>query len=109
MKRNPRERLNYECVVAAVKRSSESVMVWGVWGGVKRAGYLIQDINKKEQSIFHIIRKIIFQHDNNPKHFSKLPPSKRIWNTILEILTWPSQSPDPSYFQLIGDYLDRRV
>lgn len=45
MKRNPK--LNYECVVPAVKHSGESVMIWGVWGWVKGAGDLIQDINEK--------------------------------------------------------------
>ncbi|KAL5525061.1 hypothetical protein ACEPAF_8930 [Sanghuangporus sanghuang] len=84
------------------------VMVWGcmLWQGTGIACKIDRNMDKElytqiledelQGSLEHhgiSINNIIFQHDNNPKHTSKMATS---WlkDHGFEVLLWPAQSPD---------------
>lgn len=52
--------------------------------------------------------KIIFQHDNDPKHTSKIV-SEWLGDQRFEVLTWPPQSPDMNPIENFWSYLKRQL
>jgi transposase len=103
------ERYKTECLVSTVKHGGGKIQVWGcftyfgsgpmywvkgIMDGPKYRQILkthmvphLNGIEKKEGI------KLIFQHDNDPKHTSKVV-KKYLEGKELEVLDWCSQSPD---------------
>ena len=53
-----------------------------------------------------------FQQDNDPKHKSRLCNEylqKKADAGVIELMTWPPQSPDLSPIELLWDEVDRQV
>lgn len=95
-------------VKQAYKHGGGSLMVWGCMTHLgpgymcKIDGRMDQHLYKRilEDELSHTIEyygldpcKVIFQHDNDPKHTAK---SVKDWlsEQAFEVLTWPPQSPD---------------
>ena len=100
-----------------VKHGGGSVLVWRCFGG-ESSGDLVQikGIILQRHAIPSGIRLLdkpfILHQDNDPKHASKLCQnyilSKEKQN-ILEIMTWPPQSPDFSPIESAWNELDRKM
>ena len=93
-----------ECLTPSVKHSGGNLMVWGCFGGGKVGDlYRVKGILKMEGHHFILQRHAIprgrniiganflLQHDNDPKHSSKLCKSYLEKKQSAGILGWPAQ------------------
>jgi transposase len=121
--RRPGQALDPCYTKKVVKHGGGSVMVWGcitakgigqlyrIHGrltAVRYAEILDQELlgTLNDHSISP--GDCIFQHDNDPKHTAKLV---KLWlsNHTLNVLPWPSNSPDMNIIENVWDYSDRWV
>jgi hypothetical protein len=102
------EELNERHVKQTVKHGGGHVMVWSCITS-KGPGYLCKIEGNMDQHVYREIleshmlnslqyynfnpKKVIFQHDNDPKHTAK-SITEWLQDRDITVLTWPAQSPD---------------
>jgi transposase len=115
--------LTPDSIKATKKYGGGSIMVWGcmTWQGLgicckiegNMTGELYSQILKEEliSSLNYYNMNpshIIFQHDNDPKHTSKLAKST-LEELDIEVMTWPAQSPDMNPIEHMWNHIERKL
>jgi hypothetical protein len=124
VRRRPGEEFKDECLVPTVKHGGGKIQVWGCFswqgaGPLYRVKGLMDGKQYREILKNHMapyLKKyeeemkceVVFQHDNDPKHTSKVVKNY-LKNKSIAVLNWASQSPDMNPMEHAWKYLKDQV
>ncbi len=89
--RQPGEEYKDKCVLPTVKHGGGSVMVWGCMSAADMFCVILKQ--SMIPSLRSLGRRAVFQHDNDPKHTSKMTTAL-LKKLRVKVMDWPSMSPD---------------
>lgn len=114
-------RLNKKYIIPTVKHGGGSIMVWGCFsafgvGPLHRIEGHMDRFMYRDILENHLLPYLdetmplrhVFQHDNDPKHKSKVV-TDWLKNQNINVLPWPSQSPDLNPIENMWDQVDHKI